>query len=153
MGSVIPSLLVIWALAVAGYDLRQRRVPNLLLLVVAVPAVLSFGVFRQGLLGMGGGSSLLGLVVCALPYLPGYIWGKVGAGDVKFAGLQGFLLGGVGAFKAFIVSAVALGLIAVFAALAKSDRVHASRLPAAVALAVGFLWVVLGGYLLSGWGL
>lgn len=148
----IASLLAVWALAVAAFDLKQRRVPNVLLVLVAVPAIVVFPMVRHGLLGAGIGQSLIGLAIGALPYLPGYLLGKVGAGDVKLSGLQGFLLGGAGAFKAFLVGAVALGLIAMFGMLAKYDRDHASRLPAAVALVVGFLWVVSGSYLLPGWG-
>lgn len=149
----IAGLLAVWALAVAAFDLRQRRVPNALLVLVAVPAIVAFPVVRHGLLGVGIEQSLIGLGIGALPYLPGYMLGKVGAGDVKLSGLLGFLLGAAGAFKAFVVGAFALGLIAGLFALRKSDPVHASRLPAAVALVVGFLWVISGSYLLPGWGL
>jgi prepilin peptidase CpaA len=153
-GFFIAGLLAIWALAVAAFDWKQRRVPNLLLALVAVPAIVAFPVARHGLLGAGIEQSLIGLGIGALPYLPGYMLGKVGAGDVKLSGLQGFLLGGGGAVKAFVVAAIALGLIAIFVALTKkSDRNQASRLPAAVALVVGFLWVVSGSYMLPGWGL
>ena len=152
MGSVVAGLLAIWALAAAAYDLQQRRVPNLLLVIVAVPAVVCLAVAGHGLLGANGKSSLIGLAICAIPYLPGYMLGKVGAGDVKFAGLQGFLLGGAGAFTAFLIGALALGLIAAIVAVRKPTKDEAARLPAAVALAVGFLWVISGSYLLPGWG-
>jgi prepilin peptidase CpaA len=145
--------LALWALAVAVFDLKQRRVPNVLLVLVAVPAITVFPLAGHGLLGAGIGQSLIGLGIGALPYLPGYLLGKVGAGDVKFAGLQGFLLGGMGAFKAFLAGAVALGSIAVIVAIRKRSKEEAARLPAAVALAVGFLWVICGGYLMPGSGL
>jgi prepilin peptidase CpaA len=152
MGSCIAGLLAIWALAAAAFDWRQRRVPNLLLLVVAVPAVLAFAVLRHGLLGSGIGSSLAGLFIGTLPWLPGYALGMVGAGDVKLSGLQGFLLGAAGSAMAFLVGAVTLGFIALFTRLLRPQSVQPSRLPAAVAIAVGFLWVVIGNFPLPGWG-
>lgn len=153
MGSYAASLLAFWALTAAVFDWRQRRVPNGLLIVAAIPAVVSLLVWRRGVLGIDLWSSFIGFVIGVLPYLPGYVMGKAGAGDVKLSGLQGLLLGGAGAFKAFLVGAAALGCIALFVALSKPGGDHAARLPAAVALAVGFLWVILGDYLLPGWGL
>jgi len=146
-------LLVAWSVAAAAFDLRQRRIPNLLLLLVAVPAVGSLLVVGHGLLGAGIIDSLIGLGIGGLSHLPGYAFGKVGAGDVKLSGLQGFLLGGMGALQALVVGALCLGLMAICAILTTPDRGRSARLPAAIALVVGFLWVVTGNFLLPGWGL
>lgn len=150
---MIAGLLAVWALAAAVFDWRQRRVPNLLLAAAAVPALLSFALFQHGLLGSGMLASTAGLAVGVLPWMPGYLLGKVGAGDVKLSGVQGFLLGIGGAPQSCLAAAVALGLIAMLVRLLKPKSVEPSRLPAAVAIVVGFLWVLTGNFLLPGWGL
>lgn len=152
MGSCVAGLLAIWALAAAAFDWRQRRVPNLLLAAAAVPALLSHAVLGHGLLGSGFLDGLVGLAIGSLPWLPGFALGMVGAGDVKLSGLQGFMLGAAGSAMAFLVGAVTLGFIALLTRLFKPKSVEPKRLPAAVAIAVGFLWVVTGNFLLPGWG-
>lgn len=153
MGSWIAGLLALWALAVAVFDVRQRRVPNTLLILLAVPAALVLAFNRQGLLGAGIGASLAGLVLGAAPLFAGYLSGQVGAGDVKLSAVQGFVLGLAGCFEALLVSGVVLGLMTVLALQRKQDDDTKLRLPAAVALVVGFIAVVLADHLRLGWGI
>jgi prepilin peptidase CpaA len=145
---VIWSLILAWAFAVAVFDIRQRRIPNVLLVALAVPAVLALAVNRQGLLGAGIQDSLLGLLLGAAPLLAGYLMRQVGAGDVKLSGLQGLVLGVDGAGKALLVSGIVLGLMSALALLEKTTEKPRARLPAGVALVVGFVSVVLAVQLL-----
>jgi len=148
-------LLAIWALAVAISDVRQRRVPNLLLILLAVPAVLTLVVNHHGLLGAGIWDSLAGLVLGTAPLLAGYFIRQVGAGDVKLSGLQGLVLGMGGSVKALLISGIVLGAITALALLnfGKKEQTRLMRLPAAVALVVGFIAVQLVDHLPSGWGI
>ena len=152
MGSWILGPLAAWALAVAVYDVRQRRVPNALLILLGVPALLAVVVNHQGLLGVGIWESLAGLCIGAAPLLAGHLIRQVGAGDVKLSGLQGFILGLTGAGKALLISGVILGLMSLFALLRKNEQKAHVRLPAALALVVGFVATVLVDHLTSGWG-
>jgi len=143
MGSWILGPLVVWALAVAVYDVRQRRVPNVLLILLGVPALLAVAVNRHGLLGAGIWESLGGLVLGAAPLLAGYLIRQVGAGDVKLSALQGFILGWAGVGKALLISGVVLGLMSLAALRWKRKDKPQFKLPAALALVVGFVGVFL----------
>lgn len=133
-------LLAGWAAAIAVGDIVCRRVPNALLLIAAVPA-LGFLVLRgQGPLGAGWRDALAGAAVCAVLWLPGFIWRKLGAGDVKYAACIGLLLGVLPGLRAMLAAALLLGLMAA----AMLSRGRRERLPAAVALS--------GGLLLEYWG-
>ncbi len=155
MGSwLLTGLFAMWALAVAVYDVTQRRVPNVLLILLAVPALLALVINHHGLLGAGIWESLAGLVIGAAPLLAGYLIRQVGAGDVKLSGLQGFILGIGGIGKALLISGIVLGVMTVFALLLsrKEQKPHL-RLPAALALVVGFVATILVDYQPSGWGI
>ena len=153
MGSwLLTGLFAVWALAVAVYDVRQRRVPNFLLILLAVPAILAAIFNHRGLLGAGIWESLAGLVVGAAPLLAGYVIRQVGAGDVKLSGLQGFVLGTGSVGKALLISGIVLGLMSLLVWLRKNEQTPHLRLPAALALVVGFVATVLVDHLTSGWG-
>lgn len=153
MGSwLLTGLFAVWALAVAIYDVRQRRVPNYLLILLAVPAVLAAMFNHRGLLGASIWESLAGLFLGAAPLLAGYLIRQVGAGDVKLSGVQGFVLGVGGAGKALLISGVVLGLMSFFVWARKNRQTPHLRLPAAVALVVGFVATILVDHLTSGWG-
>ena len=148
----LTGLLVIWALAVAVYDVRQRRVPNVLLILLAVPALLAAVFNHRGLLGPGIWESLAGLLLGAAPLLAGYLIRQVGAGDVKLSALQGFVLGVGSAGKALLISGIVLGLMSAYAFLRKKEQTPQMRLPAALDLVVGFVATLLVDHLPSGWG-
>jgi prepilin peptidase CpaA len=131
-------VLAIWALAVAIFDVRLRRVPNFLLVLVAVPTCLMLIFNRSGPLHVGAGSAALGLAVALLLLLPGYLIGSVGAGDVKLGAVLGLLLGLSGVLWALLCAALVLGTMAVAVKLRWPQLAKAYRLPGAVALAIGF---------------
>ena len=114
MSSTLP-LLVVAAAAVtaAAIDVRTRRVPNPL---TAAVALIGVGIAAAGLGRVGLGLSLAGCLVGQLLMLPGYVIGAMGGGDVKLLASLGTLLGPAPTLRAFVASAIAGGLIAVFVA-------------------------------------
>lgn len=92
----------------AFFDLKIRKIPNWLVvsgLSVGLLLNASYGkhYFLQSLLGFA-----VGIVVLILPFALGWI----GAGDVKFFGVLGALLGASWLPRVFFYSALIAGLIA-----------------------------------------
>ncbi len=128
--------LALWAALIAGFDLATRRVPNLALALVAVPALLALALTGEGLLGVDWRASLLGLALALALTLPGYALGKLGAGDCKFASLLGLLLGAQATVVFLLAAALALSLMAALTWLVRRDL--KARIPTAPALALAF---------------
>ena len=101
------------AIAAAGIDMQTRRVPNVLTAGVALVglALAAAGLGRVALWASVGGC-LVGLAVM----LPGYLIRAMGGGDVKLLAAVGTLLGPAATLRAFVASAIAGGLIAIFVA-------------------------------------
>ncbi len=138
--TLIAGLLSIWALVIAGTDLRQLRVPNSLLLLVFVPAFLIQFLSGIGLLGMSPVDALVGLSIGLALGLPGYAARQFGAGDVKYLVVLGLLCGPRGILAILLASALVLGLMAVIVAVhARIRHRKPGRMPAAIALSSGFL--------------
>ncbi len=97
------------------FDLRTRRIPNLLTLGAAAAAVghalLTHGV-SGALVSVGGW-----LTGCGL-FLPFFLLGGMGAGDVKLIAAIGAWLGPADAFWAAIDASLAGGIMALLLALA-----------------------------------
>jgi prepilin peptidase CpaA len=113
--------LIVAAVAASGgastfVDLRCRRVPNALTGGIAAAGVVIAALHATGL---SVAASLAGLVVGLLLMLPGHLIGATGAGDVKLFAAIGTLLGPVGIAMAFLYTAVAGGLLAVFVAVSR----------------------------------
>ena len=104
---LIPLALTLW---IAWGDLRTRRIPNYLTLGTAV-AGLAYNFMSQGLPGLADGFAgmLLGFVFLILPYL----WGGMGAGDVKALAALGAWLGPRLIVLLFCYMGIAGGVIAV----------------------------------------
>lgn len=132
---------------IAGTDYRQLRVPNSLLLLVFVPALLIQFVNGAGLLGLGRIDALTGLGLGLALGLPGYAVRQFGAGDVKYMMVLGLLCGARGILAIVLASALVLGLMSVvFLVHARVRQRKPGRMPAAVALSAGFLlFLVLSG--------
>lgn len=147
---VIAALLV-WSLAIAVMDWRKRRVPNLLLLALFLPALAVLALTGVGLQGAAWQASLLGLVAGLVMTLPGYALSKLGAGDVKLAAVTGFVLGWPGVAWMLLASAFVLFVMSIGVLIALGfGKAKTARIPAAVALSGGFAVVVLaqvGGWL------
>ena len=103
---LIPLALTVW---IAWGDLRTRRIPNYLTLGTAV-AGLAYNFMSQGLPGLANGllGMLLGFAFLILPYL----WGGMGAGDVKALAALGAWLGPKLTVFLFCYMGIAGGVIA-----------------------------------------
>lgn len=110
------ALLIQWgavlgaSLVAAAWDLRSRRIPNLLTLPLFV-AGLAWNISVGGL--GGAASSLSGAVVAALPFVLLYFYAGGGAGDAKLMGAVGAWLGlaqGVAALLMVVLAGAAFGL-------------------------------------------
>jgi prepilin peptidase CpaA len=97
------TMLIAWG------DLKTRRIPNYLTLGTAV-AGLAFNFMTQGLPGLGNGilGMLLGFAFLIVPYL----WGGMGAGDVKALAALGAWLGPQLTLFLFCYMGIAGGVIA-----------------------------------------
>jgi prepilin peptidase CpaA len=114
MSDILP-LVVVAAAAItaAAIDLRIRRVPNVL---TAGIALVGLGIAAMGLGRVGIWLALAGCLVGLALMLPGYLIGAMGGGDVKLLAAVGTLLGPGATLRAFVASAIAGGLIAIFVA-------------------------------------
>jgi|SRR5262245_24387149 len=109
-----PALALIVAGLGAAIDLRTRRIPNAVTLGGTVAAFVYVG-STSGLPGLGqsaaGWATGLGL------FLPLYLLGGMGAGDVKLLGAIGAWLGPKAALYCALYSVIAGGLLALVVAL------------------------------------
>jgi prepilin peptidase CpaA len=103
---LIPLALTLW---IAWGDVKTRRIPNYLTLGTAV-AGLAFNFMAQGLPGLVNGilGMFLGFGLLILPYL----WGGMGAGDVKALAALGAWLGPKLTLFLFCYMGIAGGVIA-----------------------------------------
>ena len=99
--------IVAGAVAAAAIDVRTRRVPNALnALLASIGLVLAV----TGLSAVSVGAAALGLGVGLALMLPGFIFGAMGAGDVKLFAAMGTLVGPMHIVRAFVFTAIAGGL-------------------------------------------
>ena len=151
MQDVVFCVLLAWAVAAAVIDWRLRKVPNVLLLLLLVPAIVVLVWRGQGVNGAGQMVSVYGLVAGFILTLPGYLAHKLGAGDVKLAAVIGLVLAWPLMLWAMLGAALLLGAmsLSVVRWFGMTDG-RAIRVPAAVALAGGFAATLLaqrGGWL------
>ncbi len=111
-------LLSGWSAAVFIADWRTRRIPNGLLLVACGVFALNWGWAGEGNLGQSWRSSLVGVGLGAAVWIPGYLWGQVGAGDVKLAACCGLILGAYPTVVWLMLSSILLGGFSVLVKLA-----------------------------------
>lgn len=103
------------ALSACVFDLRNRRIPNGLTLAAACLAI-GFHLAIGG--GTGALRSVAGFAVGFGLFLPLFVLGGMGAGDLKLIAAIGAWLGPAGAAWAVLYSAVAGGVMAVGVAVA-----------------------------------
>jgi prepilin peptidase CpaA len=104
---LIPLLLAVW---IAWGDIRTRRIPNYLTLGTAV-AGLAYNFISQGLPGLADG--FLGLLLGFACLILIYLWGGMGAGDVKALAALGAWLGPKLTVFLFCYMGIAGGVLAV----------------------------------------
>jgi prepilin peptidase CpaA len=109
--------LIALLLLACVFDLRQRRIPNLLIgagLLLAALLHLTLGP-PLALLTVALGGCALGLVM----FLPLYLLGGMAAGDVKLMATVGAFLGPASVFQASLATYVCGGLLALVIVLCK----------------------------------
>lgn len=105
-------------LAVAAFfDVRQRRIPNSLILA-GLTASLPMAAVSAGVGGML--DALAGLLVGGGMLLPFFALGLLGAGDVKLMAVVGSLAGLGGIWQVLLYTALAGGILGVVAILASA---------------------------------
>ncbi len=111
--NVMVQILVILApilVIAAVIDIRYHRIPNWL----TFPTIIAGVIYHSASAGIQGClSSAVGTLLGMAFFLPFYIKGGTGAGDVKLMGAVGGFLGPAGVFYAFIFSSIAGGIYAV----------------------------------------
>jgi prepilin peptidase CpaA len=106
-------IAVIIALVAVGWDLKTRRIPNLLTFGAALAALVVHG-YAGGF--SGAGMSLAGWLVGAAFFLPFFALGGMGAGDVKLMAALGAWLGPSEIVWVALYSSVAGGVMALVVA-------------------------------------
>lgn len=135
--------LLSWGAVVAVHDWRTRRIPNVLLLFALVPELTMLMWRGEGLLGQGPLSGLSGALLAAAVFLPGFLLGLSGGGDVKLAACCGLIVGMPGTLLVLLVASILLGVIAVGVLLLRRAGAGTSRrFAAGPALIAGFFVAV-----------
>ncbi len=99
-------LVLAWLTVLSCYDVRERRLPNLLTLPGGAAVVLGAAVAGRGLPALGGAAALAGLYLLVHLISPA----ALGAGDVKLALGCGGLAGCFGV-EAWFLAALAAPLL------------------------------------------
>jgi prepilin peptidase CpaA len=93
----------------AVVDSARRRIPNAISLGTAVAGVT---LAATGISGVTIASALFGFFIGFILMMPGHIFGATGAGDVKLFAAAGTLLGADHVVPAFLLTAIAGGVLA-----------------------------------------
>lgn len=107
-GAVFSVLIVLGAIE----DVRSRRIPNVLVATLAL-----LGLIYSSLMPPSFGGALRGiegLVTGLICWLPFYLFGWLGAGDVKLSAAAGAWLGPMRALEGTIIAALLGAVVALF---------------------------------------
>jgi prepilin peptidase CpaA len=108
---VARSLMVAILVTAVFWDLRSRRIPNALTLTCAVAGLVAAAV---GLGSPGGaGTAALAALVGLLLWLPFYVLGVLGAGDVKLFAAASTWLTPMGSVRAALAAALFGGVLSI----------------------------------------
>ncbi|MCC2655375.1 MAG: prepilin peptidase [Panacagrimonas sp.] len=84
--------------------------------------------------------SAVGAGIAAAMFLPGFVLGHSGGGDVKFAACCGLILGWPGTLPMLLLSAILLGAISLWVMMRRRGAsASKGRIPAGPALALSFV--------------
>ena len=136
----ITALLVILMIA-AIIDIRSRKVPNTLVLTSLAATLVLLPIFHLLPFAHAVAGSLAGLLI----FLPFYVIGMMGAGDVKLLAIVGSVLGPSELIPATVYIFIAGGLVTVFYLIARRTTPPSQNVPYAVAIALGVVsYLVMG---------
>ncbi|WP_025111742.1 prepilin peptidase [Pseudomonas sp. H1h] len=100
-------VLLIWLALCAAQDARQRRISNVLTLGAGALALIYLWVTGTTWLGADVQAGLWAGVIALVLTVPGYLMGRMGAGDVKLMTAMGLATNGLFILCAFIGAGVA----------------------------------------------
>jgi prepilin peptidase CpaA len=125
-GRLVAGALYSGLLVVASWtDWRARRIPNLLVAVLATGGFV-FGLVSEPVLP-GVLRAVGGLMTGFLLWIPLYAIAVMGAGDVKLAAAAGSWLGARGSFEASLLAAIVGGVLALMLLLAQRSAGRAMQ--------------------------
>ena len=130
----ITALLVILMIA-AIIDIRSRQVPNALVLTGLAATLVLLPIFHL----LPFAHALAGSVAGLLIFLPFYIIGMMGAGDVKLLAIVGSVLGPSELSQATVHIFIAGGIVTVLYLIARRRLPPNQNVPYAVAIALGVI--------------
>ncbi len=102
------SVLMIFVLLVAWFDVRERRIPNALVLPAALVGIGLNAARSWDGLWFGGKGLLIGFGLLFIPYL----LRVMAAGDVKFLAAIGAFVGGTGVVRVLLLALLAYPVLA-----------------------------------------
>jgi prepilin peptidase CpaA len=116
IGFLLPLLVI-----ATWHDIRNRRIPNVLVFTGAVVGLLLNTALPGDMGGLGPLDSVAGLTVGLASFLPLYLLRMMGAGDAKLMAMVGAFLGVRGVIGAVLCVLLAGGVLALAAAWRQGD--------------------------------
>jgi prepilin peptidase CpaA len=132
----IASIFFPVAIAIAYMDVRYRRIPNRLVLVILIGGV-TLNTFFGGWQGLAASLGGLAIAFGAMFFL--HLFGTMGAGDVKFFAAIGSVIGISLVPKTFLMVAISGGLLAL------CKMIYARRVSTTVFGVIRFFYGLLPG--------
>ncbi|PND56663.1 prepilin peptidase [Mycobacterium sp. ENV421] len=124
MRAVVVGMLLVWAVALTVFDVRQRRLPNSLTLPGAVMVFLGALACGRGLPALTGALALAAFYLVVHLVVPD----GLGAGDVKLALGVGGLTGAFG-FDVWLLAALGAPVLTAVLAVAVAVRNRTASVP------------------------
>lgn len=138
--TLVKAALLLLLLVAALTDLCQRRIPNILL---AFGALIGLGASLSGFGMVPASQALLGAGIGFLFFLLPYVFGRMGAGDVKFLTVIGLFVGPVAVMKVALYAMLAGGVLALLLLCLRTGRfIEGKNIPYAVGISIGALLVL-----------
>ncbi|WP_153100590.1 A24 family peptidase [Paraburkholderia hayleyella] len=123
-GHLSSVLFIAWAIAIAVCDCRNRRIPNALV-VIGFIAALMCAVLRHNPFGISFYAALLGTAVGLIALLPFFVIGVMGAADVKVFAVLGAWCGMQPLLGLWVAASLAAGVHAATLLLTSRSRIPA----------------------------
>ena len=145
MVQYLPSLAACLSVAIIGSDLYARRVPNGWLLAALVLGVVLMAMdWIRGAGGPWSWSALSGFAIGLVTMLPLYMFGWMGAGDVKLSIAMGLLGGLQVLLVTMVLAGIIGGVLALWLLATRRSRLGTRQrsVPFGSALGIGFVTAI-----------